>query len=493
MPVRSHPLIDHVVYSLLALVTVAAVTYLDFHLLDVNNSTAAFSYLLVVLGFATRAGIEASVTASLASVFCYNFFFLPPVGSLNVADPQNWVALIAFLVTAVTASHLSAQARKQAQEAGAGRREMSKLYEFSRALMLGDSERKLAGQIAQQIASVFQAPSVAFYSISEDKVYHAGPVEPLLESHSSTEVSAILRVVAKGGEVPNASARFSAVSLGGRALGSLGVAGTQVSDAALSAICQLAAIAMERARVQEAVNRTEFTRQNERLKSTLLDALAHEFKTPLTSIKAAISTVLSQRSHDEVENELLTIVEEEADRLTELVTESIKIARIGAGNIQLQRQPFAVTELVSAALGKLKNLCDGRTIRVSLPEGLAEVDADPDLAELVLRQLLVNALKYSPSSAAIQVSAEERDGWIAIQVADNGPGIPEVEQASVFEKFYRGQADRQRTTGTGMGLTIAREIVQAHGGEIWLESGPGKGARFSFTLPRVLATGEMTE
>jgi len=283
------------------------------------------------------------------------------------------------------------------------------------------------------------------------------------------------------------------VSLGGRALGSLGVAGTQVSDAALSAICQLAAIAMERARVQEAVNRTEFTRQNERLKSTLLDALAHEFKTPLTSIKAAISTVLSQRSHDEVENELLTIVEEEADRLTELVTESIKIARIGAGNIQLQRQPFAVTELVSAALGKLKNLCDGRTIRVSLPEGLAEVDADPDLAELVLRQLLVNALKYSPSSAAIQVSAEERDGWIAIQVADNGPGIPEVEQASVFEKFYRGQADRQRTTGTGMGLTIAREIVQAHGGEIWLESGPGKGARFSFTLPRVLATGEMTE
>ncbi len=490
MPVRPHPFIGRVVYSVLALAAVAAVTYLDFRVLAVNNATAAFFYLLVVLAFATRAGIEASVTASLASMLCYNFFFLPPVGTLTVADPQNWVALGAFLVTAVTASHLSAQARKQAQEAGAGRREMSKLYEFSRGLMLGDSERKLAGHIAQQISSVFQAPSVAFYSISEDKTYHAGPVEPLLDSHSSTEVSAILRVVACGGEMPNLPARFGAVSLGGRAIGSLGIAGAQLSDAVLSAICQLAAIAMERARVQEAINRTEFTRQNERLKSTLLDALAHEFKTPLTSIKAAISTVLSQRNHDEVENELLTIVEEEADRLTELVTESIKIARIGAGHIQLHRQPFAVVALVSAAMAKLKNLCDGRAIRVSIPEGLPEVDVDLDLAELVLRQLLVNALKYSPSSAAIEVSAEEREEWIAVHVSDNGPGIPDAEQASVFEKFYRGQADRQRTAGTGMGLTIAREIVQAHGGEIWLESEPGRGAKFSFTLPRVPATGD---
>ncbi len=493
MPVRSHPSIDRVLYSLLALATVAAVTFLDFHLLAVNNSTAAFSYLLVVLAFAARAGIEASVTASLASVFGYNFFFLPPVGTLNVADPQNWVALFAFLVTAVTASHLSAQAGRQAQEAGAGRKEMAKLYEFSRALMLGDSERKLAGQIAQQIAAVFQAPSVAFYSIAEDKVYHAGPVEPLLDSHSSTEVSAILRVVAKGGDAPKLAARFFPVSLGGRPVGSLAIAGAQLSDAALSATCQLAAIAMERARVQETINRTEFTRQNERLKSTLLDALAHEFKTPLTSIKAAISTVLSQRSHDEVENELLTIVEEEADRLTELVTESISIARIGSGHMQLHRQPFSVSVLVGAALEKLKNLCDGRTIRVSVPEGLPPVNIDPALVELALRQLLVNALKYSPASAAIDVSAEEREEFIAVNVADEGPGIPEAEQASVFEKFYRGQADRGRTAGTGMGLTIAREIVQAHGGEISLESRPGKGARFCFTLPRAQPAGELTQ
>ena len=490
MPMRPHPFIARLVYSLSAMAVVAAVTYLDFRVLGVNSATAAFSYLLVVLAFAAKAGIEASVTASVASVFCYNFFFLPPVGTLNIADPENWVALLAFLITAVTASHLSAQARKQAEEASAGRREMSKLYEFSRALMLGNSETKLGGQIAQQIAAVFNAPSVSFYALNEDMTYHAGPVEPLVSSHSSSEVSVILRVVAKGGNAPQLPARFCAVSLGGRPIGSLGIAGVQFSDTALSAVCQLAAIAMERARVQEAVNRTESARHNERLKSTLLDALAHEFKTPLTSIKAAVSTVISQRSHDAMENELLTIVEEEADRLTELVTESIKIARIGAGHIQLHKQHTAVKALIVSALAKLQNACDGRPILVSVPEDLPEVEIDPELIELVLRQLIGNALKYSPASAAIQVSAEQQGEWLTVHVADEGPGIPESEQVSVFEKFYRGQAGRHRIAGTGMGLTIAREIVQAHGGEIGLESVAGKGARFSFTLPQVAPTGD---
>jgi len=193
MPVRLLTLARSFLYPLLALASVAAVTYLNFAVLKVNNATAAFSYLLVVLALATRAGIEASVTASLASVFCYNYYFLPPVGTLNIADPQNLVALFAFLVTAITASHLSSRVQNEAKQADAGRQEMAKLYEFSRALMLGDSERKLAGQIAQRIAQVFAVPSVVFYVLSEDVFYQAGSTEPgstepLLANQSNPQV-----------------------------------------------------------------------------------------------------------------------------------------------------------------------------------------------------------------------------------------------------------------------------------------------------------------
>jgi len=491
MPVRLLTLARSFLYPLLALASVAAVTYLNFAVLKVNNATAAFSYLLVVLALATRAGIEASVTASLASVFCYNYYFLPPVGTLNIADPQNLVALFAFLVTAITASHLSSRVQNEAKQADAGRQEMAKLYEFSRALMLGDSERKLAGQIAQRIAQVFAVPSVVFYVLSEDVFYQAGSTEPgstepLLANQSSSEISTILRLVAKGGEPwskPDVPARVIPVGLGGRTVASLGIAGAQISDTVLSAIAQLAAIALERVRVQDAVNKTESARENEKLKSTLLDALAHEFKTPLTSIKAAVSTVLSVRTHDAMESELLTIVEEEADRLTDLVTEAIKIARIGAGHVQLQRHKVSVPTLISSAMAKLRNVLDGRLVAISVAPDILDVFVDPELVELVLRQLVLNALKYSPSSGEISISAEQKHAFAVVHVKDTGPGIPLVEQSAVFEKFYRSEIHRNRISGTGMGLTIAREIVQAHGGEIWLESHPGQGAQVSFTLP----------
>src|SRR5438105_1346339 len=138
-----------------ALGAVAAVTAIDYRLLGVNSATAAFSYLLVILGLATRLGLQESIAASLASMLCYNFFFLPPVGTFTIADPQNWVALCVFLITAITASQLSTSARRKAEEARARQQEMEHVYEFSRALMLGDTERSLAGQIAQQVAKVF--------------------------------------------------------------------------------------------------------------------------------------------------------------------------------------------------------------------------------------------------------------------------------------------------------------------------------------------------
>ncbi len=471
------------------LALVVLVTFLNFKIIGANPATAALSYLIIILGLATWTGLEESLLASLASVLCYNFFFLPPIGTLVIKDPQNWVALFVFLVTAVTASRLSTNARRRAEEANARRSEMERLYEFSRALILGDNDCKLSSQIARQAAVAFDVPVVAFYDVGSDSVMRSGRDE----APSSAEMSTRMREVSLTGEAwhdTDTRTRIIPVALGGQSLGSLYVSGVVLSDAVLSAISQLAAIALERARVQHLLNRAEAMNEGEQLKSTLLDALAHEFKTPLTSIKAAVSTVLSQRAQDQVADELLTIIDEEADRLTRLVTETIQMARIEAGELHLHLQPYSVSTLILSALSDLRILCEGRDIQVRLSQDLPDVQVDPELVGLVLRQLISNALKYAPPSASIRIATERQDACITIHVANDGPGIPGSEQEAIFEKFYRGQSVRQRIPGTGMGLTIARAIIQSHKGKIWVESKPEEGVRFSFTLPSEIGNDE---
>jgi two-component system sensor histidine kinase KdpD len=462
-----------------ALTLVAAITALDFLLLKVNSPTAAFTYLLLILGMAARGALRESIVASVASMLCYNYFFLPPIGRLTIADPQNWVALCVFLITAITASQLYANARRRADEASERRQEMERVYEFSRALMIGEGGRSVAAEIALSLAQVFHADESAFYERSNDTVHRGGATDGIVTDEQ-------LREAARNDTNWSSLSRQAsvvAVRFGGRTLGSLGLAGSTISEAALQAIAQLSAIALERATAQEAASTAEATRQNERLKSTLLDALAHEFKTPLTSIKAAITSVLAARGHDAVEQELLTVADEEADRMTNLVNRTIEVARIEAGHVKLNREPTSLAEIVRESLAQLKNFSEGHDIRVEIPDGLSAANADPGLIGLVLRQLLDNALKYAPPAAAITISVESVPEGLAVSVANEGPGISPREQQAIFEKFYRGNDVRDRIPGTGMGLTIAREIVAAHGGKLTVTSYPGAGVRFSFTLP----------
>jgi len=273
------------------------------------------------------------------------------------------------------------------------------------------------------------------------------------------------------------------VSLGGPPIGSLAIYGGSISDTALHAIANLAAIAVERARAQEVASRAEAARQHEELKSTLLDALAHEFTTPLTSIKAAASAIVDEDGA--AQKELVSIIEEEVDRLDSLVSETIQMARIEAGNLRLHQQPQTVGGLIASALGKLKVFLEDREVRMELPEHLPRVLADAELLGLTIRQLVANALKYSDPEFPISIRARAEEAWVTISVKDSGPGIPEKELPRIFEKYYRLVGGGGRVPGTGMGLTIAREIVDAHGGKIWAESRPGQGTEFFFTVPSV--------
>ena len=461
-----------------ALTLVGVVTAADYLLFHFNSAAAGFTYLLLILGIATRGKLPEAILACFAAVVCYDYFFLPPVLTFTIGVEEDWVALFGLLITAVTASELSARVRKRADEASARRREMEQVYEFSRALMIGHDHRSVGAQIAQSIAEVFQIPEVALYDRASDSLHRGGPQTTLsddqLKDAARTE-SAFSSLLTK--------TAILTVRLGTRVIGSLGLVGASLSDAALQAIAQLSAIALERARAQEAANRAEATRQNEQLKATLLDALAHEFKTPLTSIKAAITSVLASSPPDPAEHELLTVADEEADRLTALLNRTIEVARIEAGHVKLNRRPCSVADMVADALEQLRRFCEGRDIRISIPPDLPQADADPGMIALVLRQLLDNALKYASPSASIQISAERLDDNVVVHVSNDGPGIDPKELSAIFQKFYRGQDVRGRIPGTGLGLTIAREIISTHGGDLTASSQPGSGVRFSFSLP----------
>ena len=219
------------------------------------------------------------------------------------------------------------------------------------------------------------------------------------------------------------------------------------------------------------------------MKSALLDSLAHDIKTPLTGIKAAVTSLLSAASGGGAENELLTIINEEADRLNHLAAEVVAMARIEAGKMHLDKQPTSVPDLISGALAELPGSLKGRPLTVQVAENLPPADVDAEFVQQVVKQIVENAVKYSPEGTPISVSGEQKGGKIVIGIADRGPGIEENERVLIFDKFFRGRRHRFDTNGTGMGLAIAKGIVEAHGERIWVESEPGQGSVFYFSLP----------
>lgn len=464
----------------LVLSAIAAVTYLCFRLGHVNASTAGFIYLVVVLFTATRWGLTEALVASFTSVICYNFFFLPPVGTLTIADPQNWVALTAFLATAITASQLSTTAKKQAREAMARQRDMERLYSVSRSILLLDSSSAVENQLVGQVARVFDARGVTLYVRDSAEYYRAGPED--IEN-----VEDWLRESARQGTHFRDSARrltVTAIRLGADPIGSLALLGLDISDGALQGLAGLIAIGIERAKVQRQVSEVEAARRGDELKSTLLDAIAHEFKTPLTSIKAATSTVLSGAINDDGQRrDLLTVIDEETDRLSGLVTEAIEMARIDRGKITLRREWQSPRDLLLGAVEDRRPTLGGRQIQFDAAQNLPNLRMDQDLMRLALRQLIDNAAKYSPPGSPVGVSAALEGHQMLFRVRDHGPGVSESERRRIFERFYRSPLTKHAVPGAGLGLAIAQDIVQAHGGTIRVQSPEDGGALFIVSLP----------
>lgn len=466
-------------YAAVTVLVVGLVSLYRFAL-HVNPTTVALTFLLAVLIVSAFWGLRYSVVMAALATLAFNYNFLPPYGTFTIADPQNWVALFVFLITAILASQLSERARRETENANQRRRDVERLYTLSQRLLATDNIAELLNAIPVHLAQIFQGRSGAVYVLGSDAIYRSS-------AQSEAPSAENLKLVSARGEPVLDRTREESLAplrLGTRVTGALGISGALLSRGTLEALGSLVAIAVERVGVIEKLGKAEALRESETLRTALLDSVTHELRTPLTGIKAAVTSLLSGYSLEEAERrDLLSVINEETDRLDRLVGEATEMSQFDALGIELQLEPVSMPDLAASAIEQLRGMLGQHPIEIRVPQPVPNVTMDAARITEVLKHLLENAAKYSLADAPVTITIEVKKNRLLTSVADRGPGVDDFEQALIFDKFYRGRDLRYRVQGTGMGLAIAKAIVEAHEGTIGVTSQLGHGSVFYIELP----------
>ena len=478
-----------------SLVAIAAVTVSLRALGNVSPTTVALTLLLVVLAASTLGRLRTAILVSIAAMLTLNFFFLPPVGTFTITDPQNWIALFAFLIVAVIASNLSAAAQDRTREAIARRNEVTRLFDLTRDVLLTTETAGAIQALARHVARRFELSRVAICLPADHgwQVYQGGAQEveidtnvlhtALAKARGTLEFDAHQR--AYGGHMrtgPKADVSIIPLRHGTKAIGLLAAASSTLDLGALDALAGVVAIAIERAHFLGERDAAKLVRQKADLAATLLASLSHDLRTPLTAIRVAVENLRGNLTPaDRVSQADAAIAE--LTRLTRLFQDILDMARIDAAAIQVDRQWVAAADVVDAAVAQVRQSLQAHSLRVAADSDTTTVEVDPRLASVALAHLLENAAQYSPPGTPIDLDARVEGDGLHVSVTDHGPGLDPAELDHLFERFYRGVAARHATFGTGMGLSITRGLLAAAGGRVWAENVPGAGARFSLVVP----------
>ena len=457
---------------------VALVTFVALRL-NLNLSASGSLYFLIVVMVSVVWGFwEGSVT-SLIAVNCLNYFFVPPVFTWSVSDPQNWVALAAFEITALTVSRLSTRAQNQARAEARQRVEVEKLYELSRRILLLDRRRTIGPQMVSLIHEIFGSESVALFDAGSAHVDAIG-------SRASEVEELARRAYFQDSTLEGTDTHMwsHVLRLGSKPAGGIALYCPELRRLTIAPIASLAAIALERARSFERESGAEAARQTEQLRTAVLDALAHSVKTPLTAIRTASSGLLEAGRLSPNDEELAALIDEQAEHLNRLTSELLQMARIDAAEVRVRRERVAVLTLVEDVLSRYREQLQGRRVVVTNGATGLEVYGDRKILAAALEQFIDNASKYSTPRSPISIAAEEDLGEVVIAVHNEGPPIPAADRERIFERFYRAEESRHRASGTGLGLSIAKKAAEAHGGRAWVVSEEAAGTTFFFALPR---------
>ena len=486
-----------------ALLSIAVVTFALRQWFHVSNAAVvATTYLMVVLLVAASSHLWVAVVTSLAAMLCLNFFFLPPVGTLTIADPQNWVALFAFLAVSLVASNLSAVARTRTEEALGRRDELARLFDLSRDVLLM-TDREALSVLARSIARRFDLEFVAIAvpRAGEWDIFEAGARSIELDrrqlanafavAQTSLEFDAYARTYAghRTMTVDGTVVRLVPLRVGTKPIGLLAAAGRPVEAGTLDTLAGVGAIAIERAQFLEERKAGELTRQSEQLKTALLASLGHDLRTPLTAIRVAASNIKASELGASERLEQCDLILSEVERLTRLFQNLLEMARIDAGAVATESRWTHPSEIVAAARDQVEYALQGHKLEVTV-EPDVPVRLDPRLTATALAHLLENAAQYSTPGSTIHVAARVGDEGLVIQVRDQGSGIVPTDLPHLFTRFYRGAAAKTRTSGTGMGLWIVRKLLSVEGGRAWAENCPEGGSQFTMAVPAMVKQAE---
>jgi two-component system sensor histidine kinase KdpD len=482
----------------LGVVTLACVRWLGL----TNAAAVATTYLMVVLVVAATSHLTTAVATSVAATLALNFFFLPPVGTFTIAEPQNWIALFAFLAVSVVASHLSAKARDKAEEAVGRRDELARLFDLSRDVLLITDSREALPVLARAIGRRFDLEFVAI-AVPRDRqwdVFEAGTVSLALDfreldtafaaASASIDFDARSRTYAghRVAHVEDRDVRLVPLRVGTRPIGLLAVAGRVVEAGTLDTLAGLAAIAIERAQLLAERQEGEMARQSDQLKSALLASISHDLRTPLTAIRVAASNVDAPLLTPAERAEQRDVILAEVERLTRLFENLLEMARIDAGAVERTERWAHPSEIVAAARAQVEHALTNHPVVVRL-EPDEPVRLDPRLTAAALAHLLENAAQYTAAGSTIEVRAQTGSDGFRVDVRDHGSGIGAADLPHLFERFYRGAMAKDRTSGTGMGLAIVRGLVAAAGGRVWAENATDGGAVFTMAVPADVRAG----
>jgi len=407
-------------------------------------------YLFAVLPVAVLWGLWLAVPVSVASMLCFNFFFLPPTHTFTIEDSSNWFALGAFLVTAVVVSDLAARSRRRATES-------TLLAEIAGSLL---ERGEVSGELERIAAESAQALQVerARIVLGEDT-----PAVPGSERH--------------------------ALLAGGRRVGAIYLEGSrQGSPAArrrlLPALASLLGVAIDRERLSREALEAEALRRSDAMKTAVLRTVSHDLRTPLMAILTSASALAREELELDTrdERELVATILGEAQRLDRLIGNLLDLSRLEAGAARPEPDVWAVDDLVVQALRETGEA--GRRVEVELPEESLAVRVDAHQIERVLVNLLENALRYSPPTEPVRIQVTRTPSRALIRIVDQGPGVASGDRERIFEPFQRGDGSGR---GAGLGLAIARGFAEANGARVWAESRPGQGATFVLALPEVEA------
>jgi len=462
---------------LLSLLGVCLCTWISFRL-GQNLGAVGFLYLVFVVLAAVYGGFWQATLISVIAVACLDYFFDDPIFSFSVGRLSNWVELGSFEFTALVVSRLSNRARLRELEAVAKRAEAEQLYQTSRRILLLNSRGDSGQSLVSLIRDLYDLRAVVLFDAISTDVYESG--DPPEGTALRTRDAYILN---SNQFEPEERRWLCVLRLGMQPVGGLSLCGADMSELAATALASLAAIAIERARSLEMQYQAEAARRAEQSRTAVLDALAHQFKTPLTIIRTANSGLAVAGELSEMQTALVSVVDQEAQKLNDLASRLVGAPALESSEFQPQPEPLLISRLMKAAIQELERPEDRDRFQVVAPAHEPAVFADRELILTALTQLIDNALKYSLPMSPIDVGLRLKETSVVLTIRSKGLEVAAADRERIFDRFYRAPGAQCFAGGTGLGLSIVKTIATDHRGSVWAEGEAGYGTVFALSLP----------